>query len=391
MTLRNAALTLGFATLTATAGAWEEGELLIWAPPGSDTTALERLASAHADQNDLAVTVETPQRGLRRFQQGDEAGPDLFIGRHDPLSDWAETGRIAPVELPDSVRSTLAADYTAALSHEGQLHAYPLGVSGPLQLCNADLVDSPFDTWQSVWQRASELGREALAPLWFEHGNLYYSYGLLTAQGAYVFGRSEDGAYNPADIGLNQPGAVAALSYLRSMIEEGLLPESMDAERLDRAFREEAVACVITDASAMAAYRETGLDLLAGPYPSLNGEPGRGFSRVTGLFVNAASPNLELARGFAESRLLTAAGFDALADVIAPAAPLHGEVLAERREQDAVLDAAYPVWRAAEPVPAAVAMTRVWIHGGQALSTILSGRGDIQATLDQAVAALLLE
>lgn len=389
-TLRLPAALLILVALLTPAYAYEQGSLLVWVDPGRDIDELTRLAEAYSDRTGVTVEVAAPEQGRRAFQQRevDNDGPDIYIGQHQDLTDWVLGGIVNPIEPRSAARNAVNEAYWSVLSHSGVVYGYPLAVEGALQACNADLVDAPFDNWQAVWQAEASLARQNAQPLLFDATNLYLNYGLMTPQGGYVFGHDENGALNTQDVGLRDPAAVTALSFMQSMIEGDLLPGRLTTEDVDAAFTAERTACVLTAANALPDYEAAGVDLVVGPYPSLSGRPGRGFAEVTAAFINSATPNKTLSRQFIENQLLTEAGFEALAQTLAPAAPLHETVLADWQDDEAWHAQAWSVWQDAEPQPSVPAMGLYWMFGSAAVKAILEQQAPIQSTLAEAAAQI---
>ena len=56
----------------------------------------------------------------------------------------------------------------------------------------------------------------------------YNSFPMQTAFGGYVFGKDASGALNAEDIGLGSEGEIAAVTWMRDAVEEGLMPETTD-------------------------------------------------------------------------------------------------------------------------------------------------------------------
>ncbi|WP_157954361.1 sugar ABC transporter substrate-binding protein [Saccharospirillum mangrovi] len=388
--VRFIAALLVLALVQTPAHAFEQGSLLVWVDPGHDIRALTRLAEAYGERNDIEITVAAPAQGRRAFQQRevDNDGPDIYIGHHDNLTDWALAGILTPIQPPSAARNALNEPYWSVLTYQETVYGYPLAVEGVVQACNADLVNEPFDSWQSVWQAEGEMRRRNARPLLFDPTNLYLNYGLMTAQGGYVFGRTETGEIDTNNVGWTHPAAVAALSFMQSMIEGGLLPDRINGEETDRAFTSERAACVLAAASDLPVYQDAGIDLVVGPYPGLNGEVGRGFAEVTAAFINGATPNRTLARRFIENALLNDAGFEALTSAVAPAAPLRPAALEDWLSDEDWHAQAWPVWQAAEPLPSVPAMGLYWMLGNDALQAILYRNEPIQATLVNAAAQL---
>lgn len=386
-TLRLPAALLILVSLLPPAYAFEQGSLLVWLDPGRDIRELSRLADAYSKRTGVTVKVAAPEQGRRAFQQRevDNDGPDIYIGQHDDLTDWVLGGIVTAIEPRSAARTALAEPYWPVLTYNGVIYGYPLALEGTLQACNADLVDAPFDSWQAVWQAESSLARRNARPLLFDPSNLYLNYGLMTAQGGYLFGHDETGLINTRDVGLSSPAAITAVSYMQSMIEGGLLPERLTTDDVDKAFTTERAACVITAANALPDYEDAGIDLLVGPYPSLSGSPGHGFSEVTAAFINSATPNKTLSRQFVENLLLSEAGFEALTQALAPAAPLHEAALADWQDDQDWHAQAWSVWQSGEALPSVPAMGLYWMLGGAAIEAILNQQAPLQATLTEAV------
>ena len=59
----------------------------------------------------------------------------------------------------------------------------------------------------------------------------------MTAFGGYVFGFEEGVGYDPQDVGIDSEGAIAALERLDSMVEDGLTPDGLDYDSMQRCLR----------------------------------------------------------------------------------------------------------------------------------------------------------
>lgn len=389
-TLRLAAASLSLVACSAPAFAFELGSLLVWVDPDRDIDDLTRLAETYSNRTGVEVEIAAPAQGRRGFQQreADNDGPDIYIGQHQDLTDWAMGGLLTPIQPRSTVRNLVNEPYWSVLTYDGVAYGYPLAVEGALQVCNVDLVDAPFDSWQSVWQAESGLSRQNARPLLFDASNLYLNYGLMTTQGGYVFGRDENGLLNTQDVGLSAPAAIAALSFIQSMQEGDLLPERLTTEDVDEAFMADRAACVLSAANALPDYQAAGLDLVVGAYPNFNGQAGRGFGEVTAAFINSATPNKTLSRQFIENLLFSDAGFAALTETLAPAAPLQENALARWQDDEVWHAQAWSVWQNAEPLPSVPAMGLYWMFGSAAVKAILEQQAPIQATLAEAAAQI---
>jgi arabinogalactan oligomer/maltooligosaccharide transport system substrate-binding protein len=53
---------------------------------------------------------------------------------------------------------------------------------------------------------------------------IYYSWGAIGPMGGYIFGKNDKGGFNPQDVGLNKPGAVEAVTFLKKFYAEKVFP-----------------------------------------------------------------------------------------------------------------------------------------------------------------------
>jgi len=369
--------------------AWEEGELVVWINSDKGYNGLQAVGDRFAEELGVPVTVETPDAVTEKFQK--EAaigkGPDIFIWAHDRFGDWAKSGLIAPVEPSDSVRSKLD-DFWGAVSYNGNTYGYPIAVEGPTQICNTDIVDEPYASWEDVREAAPVLAEQGKKPLLYWYNNAYFNYGVMTAKGGYAF-EEINGQYNPKKTGVNHPGSIEAMAEVRDMIEDGVMPEGVDYGVFDSEFKAGNVACVINGPWAWGDYEKAGIDFVVGPYPTLDGESGRGFTGVLSAAVNASSPNQDLAVEFIENYMLTKQGLETVNDDRALGAVTHKEFMAELAEDNETLANAYAVWQNAEPMPNIPEMAAFWSNTEAALTAIVQGRQSADAALNDAAARII--
>lgn len=369
--------------------AWEEGELVIWINADKGYNGLQAVGDRFAEELGVPVTVETPDAVTEKFQK--EAaigkGPDIFIWAHDRFGDWAKSGLIAPVEPSDSVRAKLD-DFWGAVSYNGKTYGYPIAVEGPTQICNTDIVDEPYASWEDVREAAPVLAEQGKKPLLYWYNNAYFNYGVMTAKGGYAF-EQVNGQYNPKKTGVNHPGSIEAMAEVRDMIEDGVMPEGVDYGVFDSEFKAGNVACVINGPWAWADYEKAGIDFVVGPYPSMDGESGRGFAGVLSAAVNASSPNQDLAVEFIENYMLTEDGLKTVNDDRALGAVTHKAFMEQLSANNETLANAYAVWQNAEPMPNIPEMAAFWSNTEAALTAIVQGRQSAEAALNDAAARIV--
>lgn len=383
------ALALAGVTAAGSAFAWEEGELLVWINSDKGYNGLQEVGNRFAEDTGIAVTVETPDAVTEKFQK--EAaigkGPDIFIWAHDRFGDWAKSGLLAPVEPSNAVRKELD-DFWGAVSYNGKTYGYPIAVEGPTQICNTDIVDAPYGSWDDVQAAAPKLANDNKQALLYWYNNAYFNYGVMTAGGGYAF-EQVNGQYNPKKTGINEPGSIEAMAMVRDMIENGVMPEGVDYGVFDSAFKNGEVACVINGPWAWGDYEKEGIDFVVGPYPTLDGQEGNGFVGVLSAAINASSPNQDLAVEFIESYMLSKEGLETVNNDRALGAVTHKAFMAELSKDNKTLADAYAVWQKAEPMPNIPEMAAFWSNTEAALTAIVQGRQDAEPALNDAAARIV--
>ncbi len=383
------ALAVASVSIAGQALAWEEGELVVWINADKGYNGLQAIGDRFAEELGVPVTVETPDAVTEKFQK--EAaigkGPDIFIWAHDRFGDWAKSGLIAPVNPSDNIRSQLD-DFWGAVSYNGKTYGYPIAVEGPTQICNTDIVDRPYASWEDVRKAAPALAEQGKKPLLYWYNNAYFNYGVMTAKGGYAF-KETNGQYNPNDTGVNHPGSIEAMAEIRDMIEAGVMPEGVDYGVFDSEFKAGNVACVINGPWAWADYEKAGIDFVVGPYPTMDGERGRGFTGVLSAAVNASSPNQDLAIEFIENYMLTEDGLETVNSDRALGAVTHKAFMTKLSSSNPTLASAYAVWQNAEPMPNIPEMAAFWSNTEAALTAIVQGRQSAEDALNDAAARIV--
>src|SRR5262249_41451180 len=129
-------------------------------------------------------------------------------------------------------RSAFDAAHLAALSVNGRLYAVPAFLDTVALFRNTDLVpDLPesmedlIATGQALKDRG--LVSEVLAVPVSAAGDPFHVWPLLTGAGGWLFGRTPDGTWDPADIGIDSAETIAAFGKLRMLGGHGILRPDM--------------------------------------------------------------------------------------------------------------------------------------------------------------------
>jgi len=367
-----------------------EGELLIWINADKGYNGLQTVGDQFAEDTGVIVKVATPDSVTEKFQQ--EAaigkGPDIFIWPHDRYGEWAKSGLISPIEPGKDVLKALNDSFWDAVSYKGAVYGYPIAVEGPTQICNADIVKRPFESFAAIKAAAPALAEKGKKAIMWKYNDTYFTYGLLTSEGGFAF-ENKDGAYNPSITGVSNKGAIAGLSALSDLITSGVMPEGVDYDVMDSAFKAGDVACIINGPWAWNDYENAGIDFIVGPYPSVDGGTPAGFIGVLSAAVNASSPDKDLAIEFIESYLLQEDGLKEIDSDRPLGAVTHNKFMADLSAKNPNLADAFKVWETSEPMPNIPEMGAFWTNMGPAITAITQGRQGVDDALNAAAERIL--
>jgi maltose/maltodextrin transport system substrate-binding protein/arabinogalactan oligomer/maltooligosaccharide transport system substrate-binding protein len=293
-------------------------------------------------------------------------GPDIFVGAHDWLGELYTNGVVAPMNL-----ITKAADFAPvaleAFTYEGTLYGLPYAVENVAFVCNPDLVPTPPTTWTEVQEMSQKAKDAGELTQWFVimAGDPYHHEPINTAFGGYIFGQTETG-YDACDVGLDSEGAVAYLTWIGTMVKDGLLSADMDWETDHVFFETGKAACMITGPWALDRFNNAGAKYTINALPGQT-QDASPFVGVQGFMINNYSKNKVLAQSFLTDYIATTPVMEALykagnrPSAYIPAQSAMGD--------DARAFAAAST--NAHPIPAIPAMGSVWGHWQDAILTVM--------------------
>ena len=375
-----------FVLMTTTAlpaFALEDGALLIWVGANRDEVALQAIGDAFTADLGVPVTVEVVDPDLTdKFQQAAATGdgPDIVLWAHDRFGEWAAGGLIAPVNPGADWVADILPSAMDAVSYNGAVWGYPVGVEAVTLVYNMDLLPTPPASFEELRDAGT-----AGTILW-DYNNTYFTMPLMMAGGGYAF-QKVDGSYDGTMTGVNTEGAIAGAEMLKSLFDAGVMPTGVDYGVMDGAMANGEVAAVLNGPWSWAGYRAAGINIGVAPIPTVGGNISPPFLGVQVLGINAASPNADLAKEFIENYLTTdeglaawnaGGGIGALADMSAAAAqvdPLVGAMLA--------------VAANGIPMPSNPEMGAFWGAMGPALTNITTGAATPADALNDAAARIL--
>lgn len=311
------------------------------------------------------------------------SGPDIILGAHDWIGELNASGLLAPVELGPNAANFAPNAVQAFTFTDGKIYGMPQATENIALIYNTDLVPTAPATFDEVKTLSADI-KAAGTKYGFlrQVGDPYHYYPIQTAFGGYIFGQNADGSYNAEDLGLNSAGSVAALEWLNSMYEEGLLDRSANitGDLMLSAFQNGDAAMIISGPWALEGIRAAGVPYAVASIPT-GTAPGAPFMGVQGFMVNAFSQNQLLAQTFLQTFVATDATMQAFFDNdprISAWLPVAQAI------EDPDLSAFAQAGTVAQPMPNIPQMNSVWGGQGDAITLVETGRLTPQEGADQA-------
>jgi maltose-binding protein MalE len=368
----------GEATTTLTLWVYDDGRLEV----------LNQLGEEFESEYGVALSVEVVDlseiRNAMTLGAASGEGPDMVIIPHDNLGPMVENGAAAPIDLGDNVDSFLPAAIDG-FTYNGQLYGLPLAVENIGFFRNTDLVPDAPATWTEAGEIGSALVQNGDADSAIEFPDLTYNtYPVYTSFGGYIFGRDADGNFTAEDMGINNEGMVAGLTWIQGLVEEGAISENIDWEASHVKFETGRSPFILTGPWAINRFKEAGVPYAISPFPAAEegGEPGYPFLGVQGVVINANKENVLLAQTFLTEFLATEEHYQQIFDA-EPRPSAWKSVNDSATDPDTI---AFNLAGAnAVPMPSIPAMGYVWDAWVNAGGLVVQGESDPQAALDEAV------
>ena len=385
MTFKRIGLAALMITTALPAAALEDGKLLIWTGANRDKDQLEAAVAAFTEDLGIEVSVEVVDPDLpQKFQQAAATGdgPDIVMWAHDRFGEWANGGLIQPVN-PGAWADGVLPSSMDAVQFDGSTWGYPVSVEAVHLIYNTDLIASPPASFEEI----AGLDLDGSKILW-DYNNTYFTMPMLMAGGGYAF-QKVDGSYDGSATGVNTDGAIAGAEVLKSLFDDGVMPQGVDYGVMDGAMNKGEVAMVINGPWAWGGFDGSGINYAVAPLPTVNGQTTPPFLGVQALAMNAATPNADLAKELIENYLLTDEGLatwnangalGALADATAAEA-----------QDDVRITGMLNVAADGIPMPSNPEMGAFWAAMGPALTNITSGAQSPSDALNDAAARILGE
>jgi maltose-binding protein MalE len=346
----------------------EKPSLLIWA---DDTRApvIQDLGKSFEDEYGVTLTVQQLGFGDIRDQlkiagpAGE--GPDVIIGAHDWLGELVTNGLLAEVDLGDAVKD-FAPTAIQALTWDGKLYGVPYAIENVGFFYNTDLVPTAPATFDEVVTVSKDLMSSGKAKYGFirQDGDPYHFFPIQTAFGGYIFGLDDKGNYTADDVGVDNEGSIAALTWYQNLIKDGTMPSGLDNNAAVALMQSGDAAMYITGPWSIEALTTANVPFAIAPIPAGPAGPGKPFLGVQAFMVSAFSKNPLLAQAFLTEWV---ASEDVQLALYEKGNRTPALLSAQAKVEDPNLTALGVAGEVGEPMPGIPAMSAVWTAWGNAI------------------------
>ncbi|HHV4186984.1 TPA: extracellular solute-binding protein [Klebsiella pneumoniae] len=300
-------------------------------------------------------------------------GPDVLVIPNDQLGGAVVQGLLSPLSVDQAKQDAFTPASINAFRMDNALYGIPKAVETLVLIYNKDLIDKPLDSLQA-WLDYSKTQREQNKyGLLAKFDQIYYSWGAIGPMGGYIFAKNDSGGFNPQQVGLNTPGAVEAVTFLKKFYAEKVFP------------------AVINGPWAFQPYEAAGINYGVAPLPTLpDGKPMSSFLGVKGYVVSTWSKDKALAQQFIEfinQPQYVKARYVATGEIPPLKAMIDDPVIKNDQKASAVATQS----ARAVAMPGIPEMGEVWGPANAALELSLTGKQAPQAALDNAVKQITMQ
>lgn len=365
-----------------------EGQLNIWINADKGYNGLAEVGKKFEEETGIKVLVEHPSKLEELYPQvastGD--GPDIIIFAHDRFGGYAQSGLLAEIQPSADFRTKLSDIGWDATKYNGKQIAYPIAIESLSLIYNKDLVPIPPKTWEEVEALDKALRLKGKSAIMWNLVEPYFTWPLMSSQGAYAF-KSTPNGYDTQNIGVNNQAAQIGLQFVVDLVKNKVINADMDYSVAEASFNKGNTAMTINGPWAWANIEKSKINYGVAVLPTLNGKASKPFVGVLSAGVNSASPNQDLAKEFLENYLLTDMGLETV-NKDTPLGAVALKSYQEKLAQDPRIASTMKNAENGEIMPNIPQMSRFWYAQKAAINSAVTGRQSVKVALDEAQAKI---
>lgn len=306
--------------------------------------------------------------------------PDIMLAPYDRVGGLSSEGQIIEVKLPDEKDYDMTSK--KLVTNNKKTYGVPFVIETLVLYYNKDLITNSPKTFNDL----EKLNEDSKYNYLKEEGksigfltnftNLYFSYGLLSGYGGYIFGNEGTNIY---DIGLGNLGTVEGLKYIKKWYDSW--PKNMQDSKksgkfIEKNFCKKRTAAIIEGPWAANYYKKKRVNYGVSKIPTLpNGNKYEAFAGGKAWVISSYSKEKDLSQKFIEylstiehQKKLFDRGQEVPAGLLARKYAIKkGSELTK-----AVIDQ----FESDKPMPNISEMTEVWDLGEEMLTKVAKGDRD---------------
>ncbi|MCR9002158.1 extracellular solute-binding protein [Rahnella perminowiae] len=386
------ALVLMSLSLSSQAARAAGGQLLIWEDIKKSSGISDAVKDFEKENNVKVVVQETPyaqQTEKLRLDGPAGIGPDVVVIPNDQLGTAVVQGLLAPLNLDKTFLASFTPPALNAFQLKGQTYGVPKAVETLVLIYNKDLLPQAPATLDEYYTFSKAERAKGKYGLLAKFDEVYYAYGAMASMGGYIFGKDAKGEINVEDIGLNKPGSIEAITYLKKFYADGLFPAGIVGDNglnaIDSLFTEKKAAAVITGPWAFQPYEAAGIHYGVKALPLLpNGKPMSSFLGVKGYAVSTYSKQKPLAEKFItfiNQPKYAKVRYEVTKEIPALTALVNDPMIKNDEKANAVAEQS----TRATAMPGVPEMQEVWGPANNGIQLGVTGKQPVDAALNDAV------
>jgi len=242
-------LTVSLATALVTVGvvapsAQAADGIVIWSDAAHAAVLRELLPDGYKGTPVEIVEKDPESVRPELASVGPKQAPDIIWGDLTWTGELSDSRLLLPIDLKKAVRSQFRANVLTGSVVGGEQLGLPVQISNLALITNTTLVPTQPRTFAELSELALKLDKtekKVTVPFALPQGegtSPWTTYPLFSALGGYLFGRSNDGSLDLADVGLSNPTFRANAGQIDQWNSSGLISAELTAAQARKAFAE---------------------------------------------------------------------------------------------------------------------------------------------------------